>query len=101
MPGEDLGEAARMAAVAGGMGGIARVLVALQGGSRGVVLALDFGLGATLGIMGAGLVVWWDASLRDVGWPLLIVAAVAGCAGAIGTRLLDVVVAIAERRARG
>ena len=101
MSSEDLGEAARMAAIAGGMGGAARVLVALQGGSRGIALALDFSLGGILGIVAAGAAVWWDASLREMGWPVLIVAAAAGCAGAIGTRLLDIVTEAARKRLIG
>ena len=88
-----------MAGVAALAGGAARVLVALHGGARrGQVLLLDTGLGAMLGIMAAGAAVWWDPSLRDVGWPLLIVASAAGCTGAIGTRLMDIVVAAVERK---
>ncbi len=99
MPGDDLTEAARMAAVAGGMGGAARVLVALQGGGkRWPLLALDFGLGAVLGVVAAGMAVWWDASLRDMGYPVLIVAAAAGAAGAIGTRVLDIFVDAVKRK---
>ena len=98
MPAEDLGEAARMAALAGGMGGVARVLVALQGGSRRWQLALDFALGGTLGIVAAGAVIYLDPSLQHLGWPVLIVASAAGCAGAIGTRILDIVVAAIQRR---
>lgn len=49
--------------------------------------------------MAAGGAVWLDPTLRDMGWPLLIVASAAGCAGAIGTRLLDIVIAAAEKRA--
>jgi hypothetical protein len=96
---DDLSEAARMAGVAALAGGAARVLVALHGGARrGQVLLLETGLGAMLGIMAAGAAVWWDPSLRDVGWPLLIVASAAGCTGAIGTRLMDIVVAAVERK---
>jgi hypothetical protein len=96
---DDLGEAARMAAVAGVMGGVARVLVAMQGGGRRwPLLALDFGLGALLGIVAAGMAVWWDPSLRDMGYPVLIVAAAAGAAGAIGTRILDLLVEAVKRK---
>lgn len=98
MAGDDLMAAAKMAGVAGSAGGVARVLVALQGGSRSWQLALDFGLGCTLGIMAAGLVVYVDPDMRDIGWPVLVIASAAGCAGAIGTRLLDIVVAAAKRR---
>ncbi len=90
-----------MAGVAAVTGGAARVLVALHGGAwRWQVLLLEAGLGAMLGIMAAGAAVWWDPSLRDIGWPLLIVASATGCAGAIGTRLMDVVVAAVERKIR-
>jgi hypothetical protein len=96
---DDLSEAARMAGVAALTGGAARVLVALHGGvRRWQVLLLEAGLGAMLGIMAAGAAVWWDPSLRDIGWPLLIVASAAGCAGAVGTRVMDVVVAAVERK---
>ncbi len=58
MPSDDLTEAARMAAVAGVMGGVARVLVAMQGGGRRwPLLVLDFALGGVLGIVAAGLAV--------------------------------------------
>jgi len=99
MPSDDLTEAARMAAIAGGMGGTARVLVSLQGGSRQpLLIALDFLLGGMLGIVTAGFVIWWDPSLRDIGWPVLIVGGAAGLSGALGTRLLDLVVAGLQRR---
>ncbi len=99
MPAEDLTEAARMAAIAGAMGGLARVLVALQGGGRRwPLLLLDFALGCLLGIVAAGGAVWWDPSLRDLGWPVLIVAAAAGAAGAVGTRILDLIVDAVRRR---
>jgi hypothetical protein len=99
MPAEDLNAAAVTAAVAGAVGGLARVLVTLQGGGRRpFLLVLDFGLGGMLGIVAAGFAIWWDHSLRDMGWPILIVAAAAGCAGAIGTRLLDLVVDAAKRK---
>ena len=99
---DDLGEAARMAAIAGGMGGAARVLVAMQGGGRRLpLLALDFGLGGMLGIVAAGMAVWWDPSLREMGYPVLIVAAAAGAAGAIGTRILDLLVDSVKRKLGG
>ena len=98
----DTGEAVQMAAAAGAMGGAARVLMALHGGQRGwPALALEAGLGATLGVMAAGLAVWWDPTLRDTGWPLLIVGGFAGLAGALGTRALDLVTAALQRRLTG
>ena len=95
---DDAAEAVRMAAVAGGVGGVARVLVAIQGGSRGWQIALDFGLGGLLGIIAAGFAIYWDPTLRGAGWSVLVVAGAAGCAGAIGTRLLDLLTAAIQRR---
>ena len=99
MAADDLGDAARMAGLAALTGGAARVLVALHGGARRwQEQLLEAGLGALLGIMAAGAAVWLDPNLRDVGWPLLIVASAAGCSGAIGTRVMDIVVAAVERK---
>lgn len=92
-------EAAKMAAAAAVSGGAARVLMALHGGERGVIpLLIEAGLGATLGIIAAAAATYLDASLRDIGWPLLIVAGGAGMAGALGTRLLDLVTEALRRR---
>lgn len=89
----------KVAATAAAAGGAGRVLLALHGGERRcVVLVIEGGLGALLGVIVAGVATYWDHSLRDAGWPLLAVAAGAGLAGAIGTRLLDIVVAAAQRR---
>ena len=41
---------------------------------------------------------YFDPSLRDAGWGLLIVGGAAGLSGALGTRLLDLVVAGLQRR---
>ena len=95
----DLDEAARMAALAGLSGGVARVLMALHGGVRSLpILTLEGCLGCMIGIMAAAGVVYLDPSLRHDGWPLLIVGGAAGAAGAIGTRLLDIVTAAIQRR---
>lgn len=83
--------AAKMAAAAGAMGGAARIALALHGGTRGVRLAVEGFVGAMLGIIASGIALWWDADLRDAGWPILMVAAFAGLAGALGTRALDLV----------
>jgi hypothetical protein len=94
----DLDEAARMAALAGLSGGVARVLMALHGGVRSLpILTLEGCLGCMIGIMAAAGVVYLDPSLRHDGWPLLIVGGAAGAAGAIGTRLLDIVTAAIQR----
>lgn len=100
MPGDDLMAAAKMAGVAGIMGGVARVMVELHSGVRQwQALAIAAVLGLLLGIMGAGFLVWWDPALRDIGWPVLIVGSFGGCIGAIGTRVLDIIVAVLRKRA--
>jgi hypothetical protein len=48
--------------------------------------------------MAAGVAVYWDPTLRDTGWPLLIVGGAAGFAGALGNRLIDLVAQLAQRR---
>lgn len=89
-------QAAVTAAAAGGAG---RVLLALYGGERRwLILAIEAGLGALLGIIAASAVTYFDPSLRDAGWGLLIVGGAAGLSGALGTRLLDLVVAGLQRR---
>lgn len=96
---EDLTDAARMAAVAAGTGAVARVILALQGGERSpVVLCIQAGFGATLGVIAAAAVVYFDPALRHDGWPVLIVGGAAGFAGALGNRLLDMLAAAAQRR---
>lgn len=100
MSDEISGAVAKMAAVASGAGGLARIALALHGGERRVVvLAIEGFLGAMLGIMAAGGVLYWDAALRDAGWGLIMVGAVSGFAGVMGTRLLDLVMEILRRRA--
>lgn len=81
--------AAKMAAAAAAMGSAARVALALNGGTRGLRLAIEGFVGAMLGIIASGVALWLDPGLRDAGWPLLIVAAFAGLTGALGTRALD------------
>lgn len=100
MPGDDLMSAAKMAGVAGLFGGAARVLVELHSGVRQWQALIIAGLlGGLLGIVAAGFAVYWDPDLREMGWPLLIVGSFAGCIGAIGTRILDIVVAAIQKRA--
>ncbi|MBW6400754.1 hypothetical protein KPL78_23035 [Roseomonas sp. HJA6] len=89
---------AKMAAAAAAAGGSARIAIAMHGGSRGWRLAIEGFVGATLGVMAAGIAVWVDPSLRDAGWPLLIVAGAAGIAGALGTRALDLLEAALRKR---
>lgn len=90
--------AAKMAVTAAAFGSAARVALALHGGMRGVRLAIEGFVGAMLGVMAAGAALWWDPSLRDAGWPLLMVASAAGLAGALGTRILDLLKAAAKKR---
>lgn len=81
-----------MAALAASAGGFARIMMSLHGGERRpVALAIDAGLGALLGIMAAGAAVWWDPSLREAGYPFLIVTSAAGLVSAMGLRVLDLV----------
>ncbi len=89
---------AKLAATAAAAGGSARIAIALRGGSHGWRLAIEGFVGATLGVMAAGISVWFDPSLREAGWPLLIVAGAAGIAGALGTRALDLLEAGLRKR---
>lgn len=98
---DDVWGAVRLAAAAALSGGVARILMAAQGGKRGwLVLVIEGGFGATLGVMAAAGAVYLDASLWDGGRPLLVISGAAGCAGALGTRLLDAVMARLEMMAR-
>ena len=97
---DDPGEVARMAAVAAGAGAAARVALALHGGMRRLgLLAIEGGVGAMLGLCAAGFALYWDPALRDDGWPLLMIGAASGLSGAIGTRVLDLIVAAIQARA--
>ncbi len=88
-----------MASTAAAAGGAGRVLLALHGGERRwLILLIEAGLGALLGIIAASAVTYLDPSLRDAGWGLLIVGGAAGLSGALGTRLLDLTVAALQRR---
>lgn len=92
--------AAKMAASAATIGGLARVALALHGGTRGLRLAIEAFVGAMLGVIACAIAVWWDPSLRDAGWPLLMVSGFAGLAGALGTRVLDLLVAAIEKKVK-
>lgn len=90
---------AQAAGVAGAAGGIGRLLMALHGGERRwAALVLDACLGAALGVMGAAACIYMDASLRSDQWLPLIIGGVGGFAGALGTRLLDLVMDAMKRR---
>lgn len=84
---------------AAGAGGVGRILLALHGGERRwPALLLEAGLGGLLGVIAASAAVYWDESLKDAGFGLFVVAGLAGCAGAIGTRLLDMLTMFVQRR---
>lgn len=84
---------------AAGAGGAGRILLAIHGGERRwPALLLEAALGALLGVIAASGAVYYDPSLRSVGFGLFIVCGVAGCAGAIGIRLLDMVTLALQRR---
>ena len=69
-----------MASTAAAAGGAGRVLLALHGGERRwLILLIEAGLGALLGIIAASAVTYLDPKLRDAGWGLLIVVAPQGC----------------------
>lgn len=102
MAGDDMGSAAQMAAVAAASGAAARVALALHGGVRAAgALAVEGFVGGCLGVMAAGAAIYFDPALREAGWALLMVGGAAGLAGAVGTRALDLVVALLQRRAGG
>ncbi len=82
-------EAMKMAGTAAVVAGAARVALALHGGTRGGRLAIEGFVGAMLGIIASGVALYVDPDLRAAGWPLLMVSAIAGLAGALGTRGLD------------
>lgn len=98
MPDDSTLAAARLAATAASVGGAARIALALHGGTRGLRLAVEGFVGATLGVTAAGLAAWVDPSLLEAGARLFVISGVAGAAGALGTRALDILQAALERR---
>lgn len=71
-----------MASTAAAAGGASRVLLALHGSERRwLVLTIEAGFGALLGIIAASAVTYLDPSLRDAGWGLFIVGGPRGCQG--------------------
>jgi len=88
-----------MASTASTAGGAGRVLLALHHGEqRWLILSNEAGMGALLGVIAASAATYFDPSLRAAGWGLFIVGGAAGLSGALGTRLLDLVVAGLQRR---
>lgn len=99
---DDIGKAAQLAAIAAGAGAVARVMLAMHSGVRRIgLLAIEAGVGASLGIMVAGAIAYWHPEMWDAERSLLVVAGGAGMAGAVGTRLLDIIVQFAQRKAAG
>ncbi|CAB4579323.1 MAG: hypothetical protein F2563_04110 [Actinobacteria bacterium] len=97
---QELENAARLAAVAAGMGAIARVALALHGGVRRAgLLVIECVVGASLGVMAAGAIAYWEPEVLSADRAFLVMAGAAGVAGAIGTRLLDLLTAWMQRRA--
>lgn len=93
----------KAAFVAALFGGATRVALEMKNGSRGVKLALDGFAGAMLGVMGAGFLMIGDVVLLSNELSvhplhLLIVGAVAGSSGALGTRSLDMIEAALRAR---
>lgn len=93
----------KAAFVAALFGGATRVALELKNGSRGIKLAVDGFAGGMLGVVGAGFLLLWDAVLLDSQLfyhptQLLLVGAVGGSAGALGTRVLDMVEAYLRKR---
>jgi len=88
-----------MAAVASAAGGVGRILMALHGGERRpAALLIETALGAFLGLVVAGIAVGICPDLRSGGWQLLVGFGVAGAAGAIGTRTLDIIIDAMKRK---
>lgn len=95
---EEIGEAARIAAVAAGVGGAARVVLALHGGVRRLgLLMIEAGVGACLGVIAAAGVAYWHPEMWAAPEHLLVVSGAAGLAGALGNRALDAVIGLLGR----
>lgn len=97
MPEDQIASVAMTAAAASGAGAAARIAIAAQGGARGWQLALEGFVGAALGCVATALTVWASPELREVGWPTFILGGVAGLAGALGNRGLDLAIVAIDR----
>lgn len=97
MSGDGRWTAVELAAVAAAAGAGARIAFALHQGG-GVLLTVEAFTGAMLGIAAAGTTAWLDPALLDAGRTLFVVSGIAGTAGAIGTRVIDVLIAAALAR---
>ena len=88
-----------MASLAAAGGGIGRIIMALHGGERKpVALMIEAALGILLGIIVAAALLYVDRDMQGPGWPYMIVGGFAGCAGAMGTRMMDLVTDFLRKR---
>ncbi|MDP3414631.1 hypothetical protein [Falsiroseomonas sp.] len=99
---DDLFQAVRIAAISALLGAFARVMLALHSGVRSaVLLCIEAGVGATLGVTTAAVAIYWHPELYEAGRGLLVVGGAAGFSGALGTRLIDMLVEAARKRLGG
>ena len=93
------GEVLKAATVAAGAGSAARLAVAMLGGERSWVLLLIHAfVGAVLGIIAGGLIVYLDPTVQTFPLRVLVLAGFAGLAGAMGTKTLDMLAEALRRR---
>ena len=86
---ESLDVIAKIAALVAGAGAAARVTIAAHAGARGWRLVLEAVVGAAIGLIAAGAMLYADPTLRDSAWRIFSLAGFSGLAGALGTRALD------------
>ena len=91
-------QVAKLAVAAVVTGGLARIALALHGGTRGLRLLVEGFVGAMLGVASAGIALWVDNGLEHDGLAPLILAGVAGLSGAMGTRALDLMESAIRKR---
>jgi hypothetical protein len=80
---------AKIAALVAGVGAAARVTFAAHAGARGWRLVIEAAIGAALGLIAAGALLYVDPTLRESAWRIFSLAGFSGLAGALGTRGLD------------
>lgn len=98
---DDFETVVKHAGAAVAMGATGRVIIALNGGERAwVMLGIQAALGSLLGFIVGSAISFWVPNLRDAGWGLYFVMGAAGWAGAVGTRLIDIVVDYVRLRLR-
>lgn len=89
--------AIRMAVVAAGAGAATRVAIAMYDGKQGRLLVEAF-VGAMLGMSSAGVAGWVDPDLLNACAKLFVIGGIGGVAGALGTRVLDLMIAALQKR---